>query len=438
MTETKRRNGKIGVMQPSPHGQDAYTRVHSDEALRDHVAVRRRKLLVLSSTYPRWAGDPEPGFVHELAKRLTDRFDVTVLCPHSARAAHQENLDGVHVIRYSYAPERWESLVNDGGILGNLKRTPWKWLLVPGFALAQWAALLRLKRNLRPDVVHAHWLLPQGIIASGVGMAPLVVTSHGADLFALKSALFKRLRSGVVAHAAAVTVVSDPMKMRLRDECPGTPVLTLPMGVDLDGRFALTGEVQRSVNTVLFVGRLVEKKGLIHLIEAMPLVRASHSDVRLDIVGFGPERDRLVKRVQQLGLESSIRFIGAVPQAELSRYYQSATVFVAPFVEAVSGDQEGLGLVVAEALGCGCPVIVGDVPAVHDLIDDAVECVVPQRDVDALAKAVIRVLDDPVSAGRRALILRERMHERFSWASVADRYAALFDSLIASSQPSHE
>ena len=315
---------------------------------------------------------------------------------------------------------------------------PWKWLLLPSFVLAQWVASLQLKRRWRPDIVHAHWLLPQGVVATGAGLAPLVVTSHGADLFALKGALFKQLRSAVVARAAAITVVSGAMRARLCEECPGTPVLTLPMGVDLDGRFALNDEVQRSANTILFVGRLVEKKGLIYLIEAMPQVRSSHPEVHLDIVGFGPERDRLAERVRQLGVESSVRFVGAVPQAELSRYYQSATVFVAPFIEAAGGDQEGLGLVVAEALGCGCPVVVGDVPAVHDLIGGAVECVVPQRDADALAKAVIRVMDDPVSAGRRALILRERMQERFSWVSVTDRYADLFESLIASSQPSHE
>src|SRR5690606_6282774 len=89
-------------------------------------------LLVLTSTYPRWAGDPEPGFVHELAKRLTDRFRVIVLGPHAPGAKTAEVLDGVEVIRYRYAPERMETLVNDGGIITNLRRSRWKYLLVPG------------------------------------------------------------------------------------------------------------------------------------------------------------------------------------------------------------------------------------------------------------------------------------------------------------------
>ena len=78
--------------------------------------AQRPRLLVLTSTYPRWAGDPEPGFVHELSRRLTDKFQVTVLCPHACGALPKEQLDGVKVIRYRYAPERWERLVNNGGI----------------------------------------------------------------------------------------------------------------------------------------------------------------------------------------------------------------------------------------------------------------------------------------------------------------------------------
>lgn len=109
------------------------------EALSAHSD--RSTLLVLASTYPRWEGDPEPGFVHELAKRLTGRFRVIALVPHSPAARRRETLDGIEVIRYRYAPEYLETLVNDGGIVTNLRRARWKYLLVPSFILAQaWKA----------------------------------------------------------------------------------------------------------------------------------------------------------------------------------------------------------------------------------------------------------------------------------------------------------
>ena len=113
-------------------------------------------LLVLTSTYPRWSGDPEPGFVHELARRLTDRFQVIVLGPHAPGAKTHEVLDDVEVIRYRYAPERLETLVNDGGIVTNLRLARWKLLLVPGFVLTQAWRAWRLIRTRNIDVIHAH------------------------------------------------------------------------------------------------------------------------------------------------------------------------------------------------------------------------------------------------------------------------------------------
>ena len=104
----------------------------------------RPRLLVLASTYPRWQDDPEPAFVHELSKRLVPDFDVLVLTPHAPGAAVEETMEGVRVVRYRYAPARFETLVSSGGIVGNLRAARWKWLLVPLFLFAQaWATWVR-------------------------------------------------------------------------------------------------------------------------------------------------------------------------------------------------------------------------------------------------------------------------------------------------------
>lgn len=394
------------------------------------VGDRRPRLLVLASTYPRWVGDPEPGFVHELARGLTGKFDVTVLGPHAAGAVNEESLDGVRVVRYHYAPARFETLVNDGGIVANLNRHLWKWLLVPGFVLMQAWGAWRMIRRWRPDVVHAHWLIPQGLIIALLGLIdrsvpPLVVTSHGADLFALRAWPMRILKRFVLRRAKLVTVVSRAMRdVILEMGVAPEKIKVEPMGVDLQARFIPSHASVRSTSEILFVGRLVEKKGLLLLIDAMPAIRARHPGARLSIAGFGPEEPACRMRAHALGLGESVHFLGAVPQTELPSLYQRAAVFVAPFIRAQGGDQEGFGLVLVEAAGCGCPIVAGDVPAVRDVISDAfIGTLVSEGDIPALADAVCRALDSP--ATEASSTARVQGVQRFDWQQRAEAYAAL-------------
>lgn len=385
----------------------------------------RLRLLVLTSTYPRWAGDHEPGFVHELSRRLQLDFDVTVLCPHAPGAATAEVLDGVRVLRYRYAPSALESLVNNGGILNNLRRAKWKWLLLPPFLAAQAWAIRRSARRLQPDVVHAHWLLPQGLLVTllalaGVRLPPFVVTSHGSDLFALRGRLMDWLRRRVTRRAAQVTVVSEIMRERLlRDGAPAATIRVEPMGVDLGARFTADPSVPRSRDEILFVGRLVDIKGLQHLIDALPMILAAHPAAFLTVVGFGPDEPARRTQVGQLGLGDKVRFVGAVSQSELPNYYRRAAVFVAPFVIGKAGDQEGLGLVVIEAAGCGCPIVVSRLPSNTDLLVDFPEFSgVAPGDVAALAAAVL-------SQMRRGSLPVSPLLMKFDWSTRARSYASL-------------
>jgi len=389
-------------------------------------------LVVLASTYPRWKDDHEPGFVHEFTRRLTSRFQVIAVVPSAPGAAKHEVLDGVEVIRYRYAPRHLETLVNDGGIVTNLRRHRWKWLLVPTFVLGQVWRTWRLRCTRRIDVVHAHWLLPQGLIAASFSSTPYLVTSHGADLFAIRGAVPNALKRWVIRHAAAVTVVSEAMKeelLRIGANFDGIEVR--PMGVDLVDRFTCDSKINRSINEILFVGRLVEKKGLNYLIDALPIILRKFPQAYLTVAGFGPEEAALREQVTRLNLDEKVKFCGAKLQDELPALYRRAAIFVAPFVRALSGDQDGLGLVSFEALGCGCPIVISDTPTTRDALPESDGClrVVP-RDSVALANGVMRVLADQQTHRRGAMACRESILCRYDWRSVSEGYGEILEACI--------
>jgi glycosyltransferase involved in cell wall biosynthesis len=391
------------------------------------------RLLVLTSTFPRWAGDREPPFVFELSRRLVGQFEVHVLAPHAPGARRQETLGGVQVHRFRYAPQRLQQLAYEGGILARLRERRWRVLLVPCLLMAQAWALRRLLARQRFDVIHAHWIIPQGLTAVLAGApprVPMLCTSHGGDLFGLRGPLARRLKRLVLARSAAVTVVSQAMREAVLALRPGQVVEVVPMGTDLTGCFTLPERPERVPGTLLFAGRLVEKKGVRYLLDAVARLRAQGSAVTLTIAGDGPQRAALQAQVRHLGLGGAVEFLGAVDHARLASLFQRAAVAVVPSVVAPGGDQEGFGLVIVEAMGCGCPVIASRLPAINDIaVDGETALLVPPADPAALASAIAQMLDDSTGAARRAVAARVRVLERFDWESVSRRYADVLKQL---------
>jgi len=402
------------------------------------------KLLVLTSTFPRWAGDSEPAFVLDLSRRLRDWYSVLVLAPHGPKLKRREFLGGVEVVRFRYFFEPWERLAYQGGILAALKTRRWTALLLPLFLWSELMAAARLIRREPIALIHAHWLLPQGLLALiarrlAGRRVPVLCTSHGGDLYALRDPLSTALKRWALRRVDALSVVSRAMRETVLTLYRRVPVLeVVPMGVDLEGSFTPAPEstVQRT-RTILFVGRLVEKKGLRFLLEAFARIQDEQhgQDQRhpweLHVVGAGPLRPELERLALRLGVAARVRFLGGVENRRLPDLYRRAVMAVFPFVVGSDGDREGFGLVVVEALGCGCPVIAGEVPAVRDIITHGeTGLLVPPGDAAALALAMRRLIADPDLGRRLARAGRERARTRFDWRVIASRYHALFQTLL--------
>ena len=403
-------------------------------------STHRPRVLVLTSTFPRWENDTEPAFIFELSRRLTVSFDVTVLSPRTPGSKRKENMAGLRVIRFPYFFSQWEKLaMHGGGILNQLKTNPAYYLMVPFFLLGQLLAIIRLVRNEHFDLIHAHWLIPQGFIAAlGMWIAgknvPLLCTSHGGDLFALKGKGLQRLKRRIMDKSAALTVVSKAMKKTVVDMgVAPDKVEVIPMGVDLKGLFTPDPGVQRKTDELLFVGRLVEVKGLQILLDAMPKVLAKHPGIRLVVAGAGPLESELRASAAKLNMTDCVDFLGMVPQLKLPSLYQQATLAVFPFIVTKSGVQEGFGLVVVEAMGCCCPVIAGDLPAIQDtVVHEENGLIFPSGNAQVLADSILKLLDDPEFRARLAGEGRKSVVQNFDWEIIAGKYGKIYQALLHS------
>ncbi len=196
-----------------------------------------------------------------------------------------------------------------------------------------------------------------------------MITSHGGDLFALNGVLLNPVKRWILQRADAITVVSQAMKEYCEQlGVSSEHIMVRSMGVDLVKRFTLGDMEWTQRRDMMFVGRLVEKKGVENLIRAMPILLKHHPETHLRIVGDGPLRTELEALASTLKLETKVTFMGRVANSNIPPLLRSTQIAIIPSIVATSGDQEGLGLVAVEAMVCGCAVVASDLPALRDVI----------------------------------------------------------------------
>jgi glycosyltransferase involved in cell wall biosynthesis len=321
------------------------------------------RVAVLTTSYPRHAGDAAGRFVADAVEHLrSGGVDVTVIGPEQFRHFG---------IAYRH------------GVVGNLRRRPWLVLFVPALL----ASFVRAARRTDADLLHAHWL-PAGWVARRTGK-PYVVQVWGTDLELARRA--PALARGVLRDARLVIAASTDLAERAR-ALGARDVRVIPSGVDIPPQLGVEAEPAE----VLYAGRLSAEKGVLELVEAT-------RGLRLRVAGDGPLRARVPGA------------LGFVPHDELERLYARAAVVVCP------SRREGFGVTCLEAMAHGRPVVATGVGGLRDLVvDGKTGIVVPPRDPAALRAALERLLGDRDLRRRLGMAGRERARERFSWDRVTD------------------
>ena len=397
----------------------------------DTESARRPRLLVIASTYPAAPDDGTPAFVRDIALIEAEEFDTLVLVPRVSGAEHRNERSGdLTVQRFRYFPRRWEDLA-DGAILENLRGRKSRWLQVLPFVIAETVALRRAVRTHRPDVLHVHWILPQGAAALlAARHVPWLVTTLGGDVYALTDPISDRLKRAVLRRAGAVTAMNSDMTVRLIAQgAPQEATHVLPMGADVEAvRVAAVGE-QQVPGRIMFAGRLVEKKGVAVLLDA--LRRLPATGWTLDVVGDGPLRAELTRLADGL----PVTFRGQLSRTELARSYARAEIAVIPSVAAASGDQDGLPVTLLEAMALGCAVVASRLSGIDAaVVDGESGLLVPPGDAGALAAALEALLADPDRRVKLGAAARSRAEE-FSVAGFGARYRGLLRDVAAGRRP---
>jgi glycosyltransferase involved in cell wall biosynthesis len=398
------------------------------------------RVLHVVTAFPRTAGDVITPWLIETLTRLKQRGVEVEVFTSAYRGLGDQELFGIPVHRFRYFPKRWEDLTHDETTPDRMRKGLRYKLMALTYVLGGWAAIGRLCRRRRFDIVHIHWPFPHaafGPPARAAG-ARVISSFYGVELRWVKSRLpvFKPFVRWAVRSADAVTAISTHTAREIR-ELASREVSIIPFGaaVRTDAAGSAAGSAPGSKEPViLFAGRLVERKGVRYLIDALRLVR-ERVPARLVIVGQGSERPALEARVRELGLSDAVRFTGFVSAAELEALYRGCSLFVLPAVTDAKGDTEGLGTVLLDAMTLGKPVIASNTGGITDIVQDRrTGLLVPERDSAGLARAILQLLEDAVLARKLAEQGCEYARGRFGWDRIVDALIELYGTTASRSQ----
>lgn len=394
------------------------------------------RLLHVVTAFPRTADDVITPWLVELLKRLrASGHDVAVFTSAYQGLGDQE-LAGIPVHRFRYFFRRWENLTHEETAPDRMRRSLLYRLLPFCFVAAGMLAIWRHCRRHRYDVIHVHWPLPLALLgwaAQRARPAGVVTTFYGVELRWVKTAMpfLKRFLAWAARRSDRVVAISSYTADQLR-ELADVPIEVIPYTTSLPApRERSEPRPPGAPFTALFVGRLVERKGVPYLIDALEQLSAE-LDARLVIVGEGPERGRIEQRVHRQGLDGRVDVRGQISAAALQQAYAAADAFVLPASVDRRGDTEGLGVVLLEAMNHRVPVVASRIGGIPDIVEDGVSgLLVPPGDSAALAAALERLARDPELAARLGEAGYRRLRERFSWRAIVARWDAVYRAAAA-------
>jgi len=358
------------------------------------------KLLVVAPYFFPKIGDME-NYIYNISKGLRKKHKweiIVITSNHEKRERKEEIIDGIKIYRLPF----WFKISN----------TPVNpmWLF----------SIRRILREERPDIINAHSPVPfiSDITSLIAGKTPLIFNYHSGSMIKPSSIwnplifLYELLFLPMIFRKSQKIICYSPDFMKRNLNIYKAKVNYIPPGVDTKV-FKLSKK--RSTNDVLFVGRIEKNsnwKGISYLIEAISIVKQIKPDISLRLVGPGDRVDYFKMYAQKLGINKNVKFVGSKINSELALEYQHSKVIVLPSIT----ESESFGIVLIEAMACKKPVIGSNVGGIPYVIDNEQNgLLVPPKDPQALADAIIKILTNPQLAKKMGEEGYEKVMKNFTW-----------------------
>ena len=373
------------------------------------------KVCMLTTSFPSHEGHSRTPFIYSLAKVISKKVELDVICPYYKNS--KDDFESIKVHRFWYWIPSKQTLTERGGIPSEIRSSWYSRLQFIPFCLAYMFKILRVAR--KADVIHANWLL-SGALAlptKWIFKKKIVLNERGSNLNMLNKSFLGKLIAGFIVSQMDYVVANNKHQIELLKYLK-VKTKVIYNGIEFDKNVK---KIENDRPIILFVGNLVKEKGVIDLVEALSEVRGF--DFECYFVGDGILREKLEDMSKVLGVKT--KFTGAIPFNEVAKYYASANLFVFPSWE------EGRPNVLIEAMAYNLPVIAYDIHGVREIItNDYNGMLVKLKDISAFAHAVSSVLKDD----KLRLNLKKNSAEWFkknelTWGQAADKFIKVYKEI---------
>ena len=389
------------------------------------------RVLYITTAFARHERDHITPWLTETIKVLRKKGVEVEVFTSSYKGLGNQTVCGIPVYRFRYFLKNLETLTHEEAVPERIRRKKIFLFLLPFYLGSGIIHAFLHSRRKKYDIIHVHWPFPHILFALPwkLKKVPVISTFHGVEIMWIKKKmpyLLPFIKFSIrISHA--VTCNSSYTRSLLLGVEKSKEVKIIPFGSGIEVKEKK--KIKRKIPSVLFVGRLVERKGVTYLLKAWRKVR-ERKHAHLFIVGDGPLRKELEREAEELGIDDSVTFTGYITNEELDRMYRSSDLFVLPACVDSKGDTEGLGVVLIEALSREIPVVACAVGGIVDIVKHMrTGILVPEKNPDALADAILTLLENKKLASRLAREGKRWVEENFSWEAVAKKLISLYHSI---------